>query len=496
MNPVSLYQYKCLANYQCRFRWAVCQLDTLGECRTRATLRKSLATLPPTLDKTYDRILSAISEADSQYAVTILQWLTFSIRPLSIYEVAEIVAIDVKNEPKFDCEGILEDPLDVLSICSSLVNITIEERDRGQESGRQVVALAHYSVKEYLLSDRIWKGSAARYGMQDIACHDNIAKGCLGYLLQFQGTQLLTQETAENFKLAKYCAEFWMKHAQGTKEQAEGFSQAAMDLLLGKSDVYLNWLRIHDPDNSWRGGSDFKKDLASVSVPLYYASRFGLRKIVKLLLDRGADVNVQGGDYGNALQAAAFIGHKEMVELLVSKGADVNLQGGHYGNTLQAAACRGHKETVELLVSKGADVNLQGGVYGNALCAAADRGHKEIVELLISKGADVNLQGGFYGNALQAAVDRGHKEIVDLLISKGADVNLQGGFYGNALQAAVDRGHKEIVDLLVSKGADVNLQGGHYGNALQAAAAGSHKETVELLVSKGAVTFEKSIRNP
>ena len=57
---------------------------------------------------------------------------------------------------------------------------------------------------------------------------------------------------------------------------------------------------------------------------------------MKLLLDRGADVNVQGGRYGNALQAAAFGGHEETVELLVSKGADVNLQSGDYGNALQA----------------------------------------------------------------------------------------------------------------------------------------------------------------
>src|SRR4051794_41045062 len=99
----------------------------LGECRTRAMLRKALATLPPTLDKTYDRILSAISEADSQYAIPILQWLTFSARPLSINEIAEIVAIDVKDEPKFNREEVLEDPLDVLSICSSLVTITTDK---------------------------------------------------------------------------------------------------------------------------------------------------------------------------------------------------------------------------------------------------------------------------------------------------------------------------------------------------------------------------------
>ena len=85
-----MFALKTKTDGTCRFRWAVCQLDTLGECRTRAALRRALAALPPTLDKTYDRILSAISKDDSRYAVPILRWLTFTARPLSVDEVAEI----------------------------------------------------------------------------------------------------------------------------------------------------------------------------------------------------------------------------------------------------------------------------------------------------------------------------------------------------------------------------------------------------------------------
>lgn len=55
-----------------RFRWAACQLDTLGKCRNRAALRKSLAMLPLTLENTYDRILESISEEDCIYAMRIL----------------------------------------------------------------------------------------------------------------------------------------------------------------------------------------------------------------------------------------------------------------------------------------------------------------------------------------------------------------------------------------------------------------------------------------
>ncbi|KAF2675923.1 hypothetical protein K458DRAFT_437678 [Lentithecium fluviatile CBS 122367] len=68
------------------------------------------------------------------------------------------------------------------------------------------------------------------------------------------------------------------------------------------------------------------------------ASVRGHEAVARLLLDKGADVNAQGGDFGNALQAASYGGHELVVRLLLDKGADVNVQGGGFGNALQAAS--------------------------------------------------------------------------------------------------------------------------------------------------------------
>jgi ankyrin repeat protein len=43
---------------------------------------------------------------------------------------------------------------------------------------------------------------------------------------------------------------------------------------------------------------------------------------VKLLLDKGADVNAKGGYYGNALHAASVSGHEQVVKLLFDEGDD------------------------------------------------------------------------------------------------------------------------------------------------------------------------------
>ena len=82
------------------------------------------------------------------------------------------------------------------------------------------------------------------------------------------------------------------------------------------------------------------------------------QKVIKLLLERGADENAQGGKYGNALQAASFQGQEMIVQLLLVSGANISyyhpVSEGHDNwcpgetdtlmvcNALHAASFRGH----------------------------------------------------------------------------------------------------------------------------------------------------------
>lgn len=72
-------------------------------------------------------------------------------------------------------------------------------------------------------------------------------------------------------------------------------------------------------------------------------------KVVEILLDNGADVNIQGGYYGNALQAASHIGNEKVVKMLLENGADVKAPGGYYGSALNAASVRGHNGVEQIL---------------------------------------------------------------------------------------------------------------------------------------------------
>jgi ankyrin repeat protein/aminoglycoside phosphotransferase (APT) family kinase protein len=223
------------------------------------------------------------------------------------------------------------------------------------------------------------------------------------------------------------------------------------------------------------------------STALQAASAGGHETVVKMLLDAGADVNAQGGEYGNALQAASRESHETVVKMLLDAGADVNAQGGYYGSALQAASAGGHETVVKMLLDAGADVNAQGGYYGSALQAASREGHETMVKMLLDAGADVNAQGGYYGTALQAASEGGHETVVKILLDARADANAQGGWGSDtALQVASERGHETIVKMLLGAGADANAQGGRYDTALRAASEGGHETVVKILLDAGA----------
>ena len=457
-----------------RFRWVALQLAELEKCSSTNEITERLAELPKGLDEIYSRTLKKIDEKHRADTKTFLQWLAFSKRPMKIAEIAETVTVDFASEddPVFRSTRRYFDPRDVLVRCSSLISESDGVHCWLNPAFQCLltvkigtIKLSHFSVKEYLISERIEK----IFSISERASHSKIAEVSLAYLLQFHSFEPLTKAMLDSSPLALYAAEHWVNHAK-----SGGMGSVVLKLILqlftSETAPLTNWIRMWNIDigSSWHR-KDFGMNKDRVLSPLYYASLAGMEDVSYVLLERGGNANAEGGYYGNALQAASHRGYEAIVELLLKRGARANAKGGKYMNALQAASCECHEPIVKLLLENGADVNAEGGEYGNALQAASYKGHEPIMKLLLENGADVNAEGGELRNALQAASDGGYEPIVKLLLETGADVNAKGGFYGSALQAASCNGHKPIVKLLLENGADVDAEGGEYGNALQAA---------------------------
>ena len=503
-----------------RFRWATCQLDILEKCPNLRKLRESLRSLPKTLEETYGRILANIDEIYRDYAIRILQFLTYSERPLTVEEVIDALVVDPDENVPFDPEDRMPDPRDIMRICPSLITVVrTVDYCRWHDHPKKVMELrlAHFSVRQYLVSTKIaatFPGSMTRIGtlfqdaINELNAKGTITRICLSYLsylshlkeersireptVSFSLAKYVARswtvsakvrKLTVRFPLAKYSAQYWIDHAKSA-ETEEKVQDSVLNFL-GKREAYAVWGRLFDPE---RPEGEEPGPNRMTASPLYYISLSGLRRVAEMLLERKVDVNAQGGVYGTALQAASAKGHKAIVQMLLNKGADVNIniQGKSYGTALMAASAEGYRDIVLMLLDKGADVHAQGGRRGTALQAACIEGHRDIVLILLDKGADVHAQGGMHGTALQAACIEGHRDIVQILLNKGAKVNAQREVYGTALQGASMKNHKDIVQMLLDEGAGVNTQGGKYNTALQAACIEGHRDIVQILLNKGA----------
>ncbi|KAJ5513368.1 NACHT nucleoside triphosphatase [Penicillium fimorum] len=442
------------------FRWAFCQLDTLARCRHEVAMREALVSLPKSLNETYRRMVASIPGELKSDAIRLLQFLVHSKRPLKLAAAIEIIATQIENESQgFDIKRRLFCENDIVDYCPGLA-IVVHHTEKE-------LHLAHFSVKEYLLTENQF---------DDITASVSITRTWLTYLTDIAGSN---REIMQDFPMAKSAAELLTDHVL-LAQASENIVRATVRFL-EREETFRCWSRLYQVDRVW-----YYRPISLQGSKVYYASFLGLAVVAQDLIRKGADINAQGGRYGNALQAASAKGDQEIVKLLLDNGADTNAQGGEYGNALQVASANGHQEIVKLLLDNGADINAQGGYYGNALQATSVEDHQEIVKILLDNGADINAQGGYYGNALQTASVKGHQEIIKILLDNEADINAQGGKYGNALQAASVEGQQEIVKILLDNGADTNAQGGEYGNALQAASVEGHQEIVKLLLDNEA----------
>ena len=103
-------------------------------------------------------------------------------------------------------------------------------------------------------------------------------------------------------------------------------------------------------------GADVNKRNRFGRTALMFAALYGDARIVKALLDRGADVNVVPDDETGrpALAAAAMNGHLEVVRLLLDKGAETSIRDREGTTALGWARRGGFTAVSDLLASRGA----------------------------------------------------------------------------------------------------------------------------------------------
>ena len=442
-----------------------------------------------TLDETYERILLGIDREKRDHAIRLLKCLAFSRRPLRVKELAEILAVQFDTTiPRLDTSlrpGDADEA--VLSACSTLVTtIKFGDYDHGGDfdyydyfnyHNSRLVQFSHYSVKEFLTSERLAnsdKRDLSQYYISPEPAHTILAQSCISTLLQLDHTGKIT----DKFPLSRYAARNWFHHAQ--YDGVASRIQDGMERLFDPDRKHFAiWISIHDIDNS-----RFLTTITEASPkasPLYYAALCGIRSLVEhFVVTRQLDPKESHGRQGTPFVAAVVSGHTTIVRFLLEHTTDVN------AGDMDAAVRFGNLDIAQLLLTHGANVNTLDNNGGSSVHNEAQSQKPDVMEFLLMGHADMNDQSSSNPTLLHVAARSGNHDVTQWLLRHGADVN-ETDFKGRSpLHKAVRSQNYDAVELLLKAGADVNIRDIDNPSPLHEAADSGNLDVVLLLLRHGA----------
>ncbi|XP_063190605.1 ankyrin repeat domain-containing protein 27 isoform X1 [Chroicocephalus ridibundus] len=269
-------------------------------------------------------------------------------------------------------------------------------------------------------------------------------------------------------------------------------------------------------------------------TPLHIAARWGYQGIIEVLLQNGANPEIQNRMKETSLQCALNSKILSLMELnyltfergqsasesplrspqrsteTFSRGSSVSSLSSASTDARQEEVKNSYKEVEKLLravadgdlemkfgriSANGLGVNVSNRDGFTPLHVAALHGHSELVSLLLKHGASISARNVKHAVPLHLACQKGHFQVVKCLMAYNDKQNKKD-IYGNTpLIYACLNGQYETTALLLQRGAAVNLSNAKGNTALHEAVLGRHEALVDLLLRNGAMTHVKNERN-
>ena len=203
------------------------------------------------------------------------------------------------------------------------------------------------------------------------------------------------------------------------------YSLLRMENILDSAEAkqYLSLLR------AFRRGEGFVVDKDGNSA-LHKAATVGSKRIIKLCLRNGHDINARNNDGETALHiiaGASYLGQEVLADYLITKGAKVGLQNNNGETPLLVAAQLGHDECVDIFIDCNADLAAVDFNGYAALHMAVAYNRVETVKILLQKGADANAKDNEGITSLHDAAGKGLYNVIYELVQYMEDLDVQDG---------------------------------------------------------------------
>ena len=503
------------------FTLAGLYMQTLRACISEGEVEDALDDPPEGCDGFYERnMLRITEESENSRASTLarktLEWVVHAHRPLSLAELRDALAVDVKKAGLR--KAARPDKATILEVTAGMVMIDYDEKN---------VRLNHRTAQEYFDKTRSRWFLTASANIARVSIHymslGELSRPCEGF-----NEDKDFDARRKAYPLLEYVYLYWGDHAYEAGPHAE--TQTAVFQYVSNADKIAAWTQA-----AWylRSTERAEWDIRKGANALHVCAWFGLADVVSKILDEGLNVNSADPYYKQTpLMYACRRGQSATVAKLLERGADVNQRSQRDSVALFEAVDNGAFETVELLLArKELDVNAihpwrsnrtalmlaaqdgklqifgalldqpgvrldQKDLQGNtALSISSFAGQSDIVESLLQHGGiDLNSPNSLGSTALMlAAIAKGSRKeieakilIAELLLMQGADSSVkdhEGG--GTAILRAVDAGNEAMVKLLIEYDADIEVHDELNRGLLHSAAIDGHEGIVHSLLEEG-----------
>ncbi|KAK0512607.1 hypothetical protein JMJ35_004624 [Cladonia borealis] len=189
-------------------------------------------------------------------------------------------------------------------------------------------------------------------------------------------------------------------------------------------------------------------------------------------------------DHATLLHAAARLGYERIVELLLQRKAPVNIKDIHLRTPLCWAASGNNANLVRLLLARGASITIKDEDGNTPLLIAAKSQQVESAKALLEHKAKLTVTDNEGMTPLHMASVSGCADLVKLFVQgHGASVNVKDKVGNTALHHAET---PEVVDILMQGKAKTEVKNKFHQAPLHIMAMNDHAKAAEMLIRRGA----------
>ena len=492
-----------MSNIDHRFLLAQLHMDSLAKKLTKRDLRLALQRMPESLDEIYDEAMERIyqQEADDvQLARRALSWITHAFRPLTIpelrYALATASGIELLDEEALPYED------DIVSVCAGLVNVEEESK---------IIRLVHYTTQEYFERTRsrhfpTAQIEIAKNCLSYLSFIDHDTKTVLeisrenplvNYASNFWGRHAQGNEELQIrdqfLEFLKRCVPLellvrivgsehedsqfrYLKHAFNFKKQGSALLVCACYGLRLISYSLLNEM-----------GIEVRKEKGAIEV-IHVAACNGNVEMVRHLIDSGADIEAQARSISGSfrpLGGAARYDHEDVVRLLLEKGVNVNEEDDDIDPPLNLACYHNNSSMIQLLLDHGAKIEGKDSQALTPLFRAVAMGNDTVIKTLLDNGANTEARDLMGRTPLILSAHGRDRPVCGLLLEAGSDVKAMDRDGNTAFQTAIAFGNLKGTKIFLDHGVDLKFKNRNGFTAIATCIMYNETDILRLIIENG-----------